>query len=60
MDKKMDVIFKKINMKILLLLSCIFMLFSCDKDENNIKNSQNVISCDELSQEDQMIYQCKK
>lgn len=47
-------------MKIFLLLSFMFILFSCENSENNIKNSQNVISCDELSNEDQMIYQCKK
>lgn len=47
-------------MKIFFLLILIFTLFSCNNNENDVKNSKNVISCDELSNEDQMIYQCKK
>lgn len=44
-------------MKIFFILILIFTLYSCN---NNEKNSKNVISCDELSKEDQMIYQCEK
>jgi len=56
----MDVILNNIYMKIFFLIILVFTLFSCNNNENNVKNSKNVISCDELSKEDQTIYQCEK